>query len=173
MEEKRFYENETRLDQNQLIDLLANETLPTGRMLFSLFSDIVFIILLILSWDNENTGLYILLLTLLVLGLAGILFLIFGKKWLIKVTNKSFENGVVYQYKFYENEFTIDAIVNDKSSHIAMQYKGLEKVIFKGDYACIYINSVSMYFANLNNFGEDKGEVLKLLSPYSKKKSKR
>ena len=173
MDEKSFYRNETKLDQNQLVDLLANETLPTGRTLFSLFSDIVFILLLILSWDSENPGLYILLLTLLVFGLAGILFLIFGKKWLIKITNKSLENGVVYQYKFYDNEFTIDAIVNEKQSHIAMQYKGLEKVVFKGDYACIYINSVSMYFVNLSNFGEERDEVVKLLSPYKKKKSKR
>ena len=173
MEEKRFYKNETKLDHNQLIELLANETLPTGRMLFSLFSDIVFILLLILSWDNANPGLYILLLILLVFGLAGILFLILGKKWLIKITNKSLENGVIYQYKFYENEFSIDAIVNEKESHIAMQYKGLEKVVFKGDYACIYINSVSMYFVNLNNFGEDKEEVVNLLLPYKKKKSKR
>lgn len=173
MEEKKFYTNETKLNHDQLVDLLANETLPIGRMLFSLFSDIIFILLLILSWDSENPGLYIFLLILLVFGLAGILFLIFGKKWLIKITNKSLENGVVYQYKFYDNEFTIDAIANEKQSHIAMQYKGLEKVVFKGDYACIYINSVSMYFVNLDNFGEDKEEVVNLLLPYKKKKSKR
>ena len=173
MENNICYKNETKLNNDQIVDLLAEQTLPTGRMLFSLFSDIVFISLLILSWDSTNTGLYILLLILLVFGLAGILFLIFGKKWLIKITNKSLENGVVYQYKFYENEFTIDAIVNEKSSHIAMQYKGLEKVVFKGDFACIYINSVSIYFVNLSDFGDDKEEIVRLLSPYKKKKSKR
>ena len=173
MENNICYKNETKLNNDQIVDLLAEQTLPTGRMLFSLFSDIVFISLLILSWDSTNTGLYILLLILLVFGLAGILFLIFGKKWLIKITNKSLENGVVYQYKFYENEFTIDAIVNEKSSHIAMQYKGLEKVVFKGDFACIYINSVSIYFVNLSDFGDDKEEIVRLLSPYKKKKNKR
>ena len=173
MEEKKFYENETKLDQNQLVDLLANETLPTGRMLFSLFSDIVFILLLILSWENENPGLYILLLTLLVFGLAGILFLIFGKKWLIKITNKSLENGVTYNYVFYDNEFAVDSIVGDKTSHLAMQYAGLEKIIIKGDYAYIFINSVSIFFVDLNNFGDEKEEVIELFAPYKKKKSKR
>ena len=173
MEEKVFYRNETKLEYDKFVELLANETLPTGKMMFYLFSDFVFIMLLILSWDKENTGLYILLLILLIFGLGGILFLIFGKKWLIKITNKSFENGVLYQYKFYENEFCVDAVVNDKTSHIAMQYTGLEKVVFKGDYVCIYVNSVSMYFVDLNNFGDEREIVVKLLTPFKKKKSKR
>ena len=101
MEERNCYRNETKLEYDQFVKLLANETLPTGKMMFYLFSDFIFILLLILSWDNENPGLYILLLILLLFGLAGILFLIFGKKWLIKITNKSFEKGVLYQYKFY------------------------------------------------------------------------
>ena len=54
-----------------------------------------------------------------------------------------------------------------------MQYAGLEKVIFKGDYVCIYVNSVSMYFVDLNNFGDEKEAVVKLLTPFRKKKSKR
>ena len=173
MEERNCYRNETKLEYDQFVKLLANETLPTGKMMFYLFSDFIFILLLILSWDNENPGLYILLLILLLFGLAGILFLIFGKKWLIKITNKSFEKGVLYQYKFYENEFCIDAVIDDKTSHIAMQYAGLEKVIFKGDYVCIYVNSVSMYFVDLNNFGDEKEAVVKLLTPFRKKKSKR
>ena len=173
MEEKVCCRNETKLEYDQFVGLLANETLPTGKMMFYLFSDFVFILLLILSWDKKNPGLYVLLLILLLFGLAGILFLIFGKKWLIKITNKSFEKGVIYQYKFYENEFCVDAVVNDKISHIAMQYAGLEKVVFRGNYACIYVNSVSMYFVDLTNFGEDKEIVVKLLSPYKKKKSKR
>ncbi len=173
MEKQIRYQNETKLNHDEIVNLLAEQTLPTGRMLFSLFSDIVFILLLVLSWDNDNIGLYILLLILLVFGLAGILFLIFGKKWLIKISNKSLENGVIYQYNFYENEFSIDATLNGKTSHIAMQYKGLEKVVFKGNFICIYINNVSMYFVDLNNFGEKKEEVIQLLSPYKKKKSKR
>ena len=79
----------------------------------------------------------------------------------------------MYQYKFYENEFCVDAVVNDKTSHIAMQYTGLEKVVFKGDYVCIYVNSVSMYFVDLNNFGDERETVVKLLTPFKKKKSKR
>ena len=173
MEEKIKYQNETKLTQEQIVNLLAEQTLPKSTMLISLFSDLIFILILIISWDKENNGLYILLLILLIFGLAGILFLIFGKKWLIKITNKSFEKGVIYQYKFYENEFCVDAVVNDKISHIAMQYAGLEKVVFRGNYACIYVNSVSMYFVDLTNFGEDKEIVVKLLSPYKKKKSKR
>ena len=173
MEEKVFYRNETKLEYDKFVELLANETLPTGKMMFYLFSDFVFIMLLILSWDKTNPGLYILLLILLIFGLGGILFLIFGKKWLIKITNKSFENGVLYQYKFFENEFCVDAVVNDKTSHIAMQYTGLEKVVFKGDYVCIYVNSVSMYFVDLKNFGDERETVVRLLTPFKKKKSKR
>jgi hypothetical protein len=173
MDDKIKFLNETTLNQDQLVDLLAEQTLPTGRMLFSLFSDLIFILILILSWDSENVGLYITLLVFLIFGLAGILFLIFGKKWLIKISNKSLSNGVIYKYCFYENEFSIDSIINDKTSHLAMQYKGLEKVVIKGDFACLYINSVSMFFVDLKNFGEYKDEVIKMLAPYKKKKSKR
>lgn len=173
MEDKIKYENETKLNNEQIVQLLAEQTLPAGRMLFSLFSDLIFILILILSWDSTNNGLYITLLIFLLFGLAGILFLIFGKNWLIKVSNQSLANGVIYKYCFYEKEFSIDSIINDKTSHLAMQYKGLEKVVFKGDYACLYINSVSMFFVDLNNFGKDKDEVIKILAPYKKKKSKR
>lgn len=173
MDDKIKYQNETKLNQDQLVNLLAEQTLPTGRMLLSLFSDLIFIIILILSWDSQNVGLYITLLILLLFGLAGILFLIFAKKWLIKVSNKSLENGVIYKYCFYEKEFTIDSIINEKNSHLAMQYSGLEKVVIKGDYACLYVNNVSMFFVDLNNFGEDKEEIIKIFTQYKKKKSKR
>ena len=173
MEEKIKYQNETKLTQEQIVNLLAEQTLPKSTMLISLFSDLIFILILIISWDKENNGLYILLLILLIFGLAGILFLIFGKKWLIKISNTSLSNGVTYKYCFYETEFTIDSVINDKNSHLAMQYKGLEKVVIKDDYACLYINSVSMFFVDLNNFGDDKEIIVKLLTPYKKRKSKR
>ena len=110
---------------------------------------------------------------MLSIGLVVCILLLIFKKWLVKVTNKSLENGVTYNYVFYENEFAVDSIVGEKTSHLAMQYAGLEKIIIKGDFAYIFINSVSIFFVDLNNFNEEREEVIKLFAPYKKKKSKR
>ena len=171
--ERKKYINETKLNQDEIVGLLAQQTLPLSRMMMSITSIVILILFLILSWDKENNGLYIVLTIMLSLGLVICILLLIFKKWLVKVTNKSLENGVTYNYVFFENEFVVDSIVGDKTSHLAMQYSGLEKIIIKGDYAYIFINSVSIFFVNLNNFGDEKEEVIELFAPYKKKKSKR
>ena len=133
----------------------------------------ILMVILILTWDKENVGLYIALTVMLSIALIVSILLIIFKKWLVKVTNKSLANGVVYNYVFYENEFVVDSVVGENSSHLAMQYEGLEKIVVKGDYAYLFINSVSTFFVDLNNFNEEREEVIQLFAPYKVKKSKR
>ena len=171
--EKVRYENETNLNQEQLIDLLAQQTLPLSKLMMYMSSILILILILILNWDSSNQALYIILSSLLGVSLILVILLLIFKKKLIKVTNTSLANGVTYKYVFYENEFIIDSIVNEKTSHTVMQYKGLEKIVIKGDYAFIYLNSVSIYFVDLNCFTDGKEEVIKIFSQYKKKKSKR
>lgn len=167
------YENETRLNQDKLIDLLAKQTLPTSRLVFTIVSDLVLMLIVILNFDKENPGLYIALLVLLSIAVVVTVLLIVGKKWLIKIGNKSLSNGVVYKYVFYENEFSIDSIINDKTTHLVMKYEGLEKIIIKDDFAYLYIDNASIFFVDMNEFGLYKEEVLKLFAPFKKKKKKR
>lgn len=171
--EKIKYENETRLNQDELVNLLAQQTLPAKKMIISIASILILAIILILNWDQENPGVYILMTVLLSIGLIGLILLFIGKKWLIKISNKSLSSGVIYQYTFYENEFKVDSIINENKNHMAMRYEGLEKIVIKDDYAYLYINNVSIFFVNLNNFGDEKEEAIKLFSPYMIKKSKR
>ncbi len=171
--EKIKYENETKLNQDKLVDLLSEQTLPLKKMIVSISSIVILLLILILNWDKENQGIYILMSILLGLGFVGLCLLLIFKKWLIKISNKSLSSGVVYKYTFYENEFKVDSIVDGKENHMAMRYEGLEKIVVKNDFAYLYINSVSIFFVNLNNFGEEKEEVIKIFLPYKTKKSKR
>ena len=171
--EKIKFENETRLTQDEMVDLLAQQTLPLSKILLYITSIVILIIILILNWDFNNAGLYITLTVMLSLALLFVILLLIFKKWLIKISNKQLANGVIYNYVFYENEFSVDSTIGDKTSHLAMKYSGLEIIKVKGDFALIYINNVSMFFVNLNNFNVEREEVLKLFSPYRKKKSKR
>jgi hypothetical protein len=116
---------------------------------------------------------YILLTVLLAIGLIGLILLLIGKKWLIKISNKNLANGVLYQYTFYEKEFSVDTIVGGKKDHMAMKYSGLEKIVIKDNIAYLYINSVSIFFVNLDNFAGEKEEVIKIFSQYKRKNSKR
>lgn len=171
--EKIKYENETKLNQDELVTLLSHQTLPISKLVISISSILILVLILILNWDNNNPGIYILMTILLGIGLIGIILLFIGKKWLIKVSNKSLANGVVYQYTFYENEFKVDSIIGESKSHLAMRYDGLEKIVIKNDIAYLYINNVSIFFVDMNNFASDKEEVIKLFTPYKIKKSKR
>ena len=170
--DKIKYENETKLSQDELIDLLALNTLPLSKMIWYITMMFVLQIILIMFWDNTNPGLYIALSVMIAIGLTGTILLLVFKKKLLKASNKSLMNGVVYRYIFYENEFVLDTIIGEKTSHQVLKYEGLEKIVIKDDYAFLYVNNVSIYFVNMNNF-EQKEEVIKLFEPYKKKKSKR
>ena len=171
--EKLRYENETKLNQDQLIDLLSQQTLPLSKLITYISSILILTLILILNWDSSNQDLYIILTVLLGLGLVFVVLILIFKKWLIKISNTNLASGVTYKYIFYENEFSVDSTINEKTSHMAMQYKGLEKIVVKEDYAFIYLNSVSIFFVDLNSFEGCKEEVIKLFAPYKKKKSKR
>lgn len=172
--EKRIYKNETKLNQEELVRLLAKQTLPLSKFFVSVGSIVVLLSLLIIFWDKEDPGLYIAMTVLLSVGLVGLVLLYLGKKWLIKVSNKSLSNGVTYQYEFYDKGLRVDSILGEKTSTTQIQYVNLEKVIFRGEIVYLYFNNVSIFFVDLNNFNEDeKEEVTKILMPYTIKKSKR
>ncbi len=171
--EKIKYYNETKLNQDELVSLLSEQTLPAKKMIISISSIVILFIILLLNWDKENPSMYILLTVLLAIGLIGLILLLIGKKWLIKISNKNLANGVEYQYTFYENEFSVDIIVGGKKDHMAMKYSGLEKIVIKDNIAYLYINSVSIFFVDLDNFADRKEEVIKIFSEYKRKKSKR
>ena len=171
--ERKKYINETKLNQDEIVRLLAQQTLPLSRMLMSITSLLILMVVLILSWDKENNGLYITVTVMLSVGLIISVLLIIFKKWLVKISNKSLAMGVTYNYTFYENEFVVDSTIGDKTSHLVMQYEGLEKIVIKDDYAYLFINTVSIFFVDLNNFKEEKEEVINLFTPYKKKRSKR
>lgn len=167
------FENETKLNQEEVLNLLAKQTLPLSRMLMIALSILVLSLILILNWDTKNPGAYIMMAVLLGIGLVGVLLLIFGKKWLIRVSNKSLKDGVTYKYVFYENEFVVDTIVGENKSHTVMKYEGLEKIEIKDDYAFLYLNNVSIYFVDMNKFQIEKEVIVKLFAPYKKRRSKR
>lgn len=171
--EKIKYENTTNLNHEQILDLLAKQTLPLSKMIMIVISILVLSVILILNWDSTNPGAYIMMSILLGFGLVGVLLLIFGKKWLIKVSNKSLKDGVTYKYVFYENEFVVDTIVGENKTHNVMKYEGLEKIDLKDGYAFLYLNNVSIYFVDMNEFYDNKLDVIKLFAPFKKKKSKR
>ena len=170
--EKIKYENETVLTQDELIDLLALNTLPLSKMIWYMVMMLVLQTILIIYWDNSNPGLYIALTIMIAIGLLGTILLLVFKKKLLRVSNKSLKDGVVYQYIFYENEFVLDTKIGDKTNHQVLKYEGLEKIVIKDDYAFLFLNNVSIYFVNMNNF-EQKEEVIKLFAPYKKRKNKR
>ena len=170
--ERIKYENETILKEDELIDLLSLNTLPLSKMIWYMTMMIVLQVILIMFWDSTNPGLYIALTVMIAIGLIGTILLLVFKKKLLKASNKSLKDGVVYKYIFYENEFVLDTKIGDKTNHQVLKYEGLEKIVIKDDYAFLYVNNVSIYFVNMNNF-EQKEEVIKLFEPYKKKKSKR
>ena len=172
--EKINYKNETNLNQDQLVSLLADQTLPFKKMLISICSIVILLGILIFFWDNETLGLFIALTVLLSIGLIGVILLLIGKKWLIKVSNKSLENGVKYLYTFYESGVKIESLLSGKNSVTQIQYNNLEKVVIKEDFIYLYANNVSIYFVDNNTFFDGKKEeVINLLKPYQVKKSKR
>ena len=80
--EKIKYENETVLTQDELIDLLALNTLPLSKMIWYMVMMLVLQTILIIYWDNSNPGLYIALTIMIAIGLLGtILLLVFKKKY--------------------------------------------------------------------------------------------
>ena len=150
--DKIKYENETILKEDELIDLLSLNTLPLSKMIWYMIMMIVLQVILIMFWDNANPGLYIALTVMIAIGLIGTILLLVFKKKLLKASNKSLKDGVVYKYIFYENEFVLDTKIGDKTNHQVLKYEGLEKIVIKDDYAFLYVNNVSIYFVNLNNF---------------------
>ena len=166
--------NETKLNQEELVDLLSEQTLPLSKMIISIGSILILFTILIFAWDKENPSLYILMTVLLSIGLAGVILLLVGKKWLVKVSNKSLVNGVTYNYTILDKGLKIESIMGEKQSTTQVQYATLEKIVIKNDMAYIYVNNVSIFFLKLNNFSlEEKEEVIKLFEPYKIKKSKR
>ena len=91
--EKIKYYNETKRNQDELVSLLSEQTLPAKKMIISISSIVILFIILILNWDKENPSMYILLTVLLAIGLIGLILLLIGKKWLIKISNKNLANG--------------------------------------------------------------------------------
>ena len=86
--EKIKYYNETKLNQDELVSLLSEQTLPVKKMIISISLIVILFIILLLNSDKENPSMYILLTVLLAIGLIGLILLLIGKKWLIKISNK-------------------------------------------------------------------------------------
>ena len=167
------YTNETKLTQDELVTLLSKETLSITKFCVSLGSIITLLTLLFITWDTNDNTTYVILTVLLSICLILTILMFIGKKYIIKFDNKSLKDGITYKYTFYENEFVIDTVIGEKTNHLVLQYKGLERIKVKGNYAVLYANTISMYFVNMDNFTEGKEEILKLFSLYKKKKSKR
>lgn len=167
------YKNETKLNQDELVDLLATQTLSSRKVIVSISSMVILLGLLIFFWDNNSLGLFIAITVLLSIGLVGIILLAIGKKWLIKVSNKQLVSGVTYFYTFNDKGVKIESVLGENKSVNQIQYYNLEKVVFKDEFIFLYANNVSIYFVSLNGFIDGKEEVIKLLEPYKIKKSKR
>lgn len=168
------YKNETKLNQDELVDLLSKQTLPLSKMITSICSILVLLTILILSWDNSNAGLYIVMSVLLGIGLVGVVLLLIGKKWLIKVSNKSLVHGVTYNFTITDKGIKIESLIDEKESVTQVLYTNLEKIVIKDEIAHIYVNNVSIFFMKLNQFSEeDKEVVIKLFEPLKVRKSKR
>ena len=71
--EKIKYYNETKLNQEELVSLLSEQTLPAKKMIISISSILILFIILLLNWDKENPSMYILLTVLLTIGLIGLI----------------------------------------------------------------------------------------------------
>lgn len=168
------YKNESKFTQEELVDLLSKQTLPLPKMIISIGSILILLLILVLSWDKENPTLYIVMSILLGIGLIGVILLLIGKKWLIKVSNKSIVNGVIYNYTLTDKGFKVESTIGEKQTVTQAQYCNLEKIIIKEDIAHLYFNNVSIFFLKLENFTEEeKEEVIKLFEPFKIKKSKR
>ena len=81
--EKLRYENETKLNQDQLIDLLSQQTLPLSKLITYISSILILTLILILNWDSSNQDLYIILTVLLGLGLVFVVLILIFKKFLL------------------------------------------------------------------------------------------
>lgn len=172
--EKVCYKNETKLNQEELVNLLAKQTLPLPKMMMTIGSMAILLGILIFFWDSQNPGLFVALTVLLGIGLVGVILLLIGKKWLIKISNKSLENGVTYSYEFYKSGLKIESTLGENKSVNQIQYHNLERVVINEDMIYLFANNVSIYFVDVNQFEEGKKEgVIKLLSPYKVKKCKR
>lgn len=171
--ENKQYTNQTKLNQDELVSLLATQTLPLSKMIISLASIVILTVLLILNWDNNDLALYIILTVLLSLGLIGTILLFIGKKWLIKVSNKELANGVIYDYLFNEGGFKVECTIGDKKSQQNIRFAEVEKILIKDRYAFIYANNVSIYFVDMEAFGDDKVLMENIFDKYKIKKSKR
>lgn len=171
--ENKKYINKTKLNQDELVSLLATQTIPVSKLIMSLSSIVILTVLLILNWDNEQLALYIILTVLLAFGLIGTILLFVGKKWLIKVSNKELSCGVIYDYVFTSEGFKVECTLGEKKTQQNIRFAEVEKIIFKDGYAFIYANNVSIYFVEMNAFNEYKEEVTNIFNQYKVKKSKR
>jgi hypothetical protein len=171
--EKRIYKNQTKLSQDEIVSLLATQTIPVSKLVISISSIVILALLVILTWDQEQLAMYILLTVLLSLGLIGTILLFVGKKWLIKISNKELANGVTYDYTFTSDGFKVESRLGEKQTQQSIRFAEVEKIVIKEDYSYIYANNVSIYFVDMHSFEEGKDEMIEVFSRYIKKKSKR
>ena len=52
--EKIKYYNETKLNQDELVSLLSEQTLPAKKTIISISSILILFTILLLNWDKEN-----------------------------------------------------------------------------------------------------------------------
>ena len=131
------------------------------------------VFILIFFWDSQNPGLFVALTVLLGIGLVGVILLLIGKKWLIKISNKELANGVIYDYTFTADGFKVESRLGEKQIQQSIRFAEVEKIVIKEDYSYIYANNVSIYFVDMNSFEDGKDEMMEVFSRYKKKKSKR
>ena len=166
------YINNTKLSFDEFASLLLKMSSNRRKMIISASSSLILLLIVILNWDSNSLIAYILMSGLIVIGFTLSLLVLFLEKWMIKKTNKQFENGVEYIYTFKENEVVVTSVINSEKKSFTFSYQSLSKVVISEDNIYLYPTSVSVYCVSLAGFSneEEKNAVKNMLSTYQKKK---
>ena len=173
MKKKLIASNNTHLEQDEIVSLLAKRASSNYRMIFTASALAILQTILIITWDNSLAWLYILLTCLVSLGIVGCILLMVFKKALIKISNPNLANGVTYKYSFYDDVFKIETVLGDKKGYSVMKYNDLERIVVTSDFVYFYVNKVSIFFASVDKMHGNMNVMNEVFAKYSKKKSKR
>ena len=173
MEKKLIASNNTQLNQDEIVTLLARRASSNKRMILTGIALLVLETIVILSWDKDMSWLYILLTCLIGVGFTGCILLMVFKKALIKISNPNLANGVTYKYSFYDDVFKLETLLGDKKGYSVMKYNDLEKIVVTNDYIYFYVNKVSIFFASVDKMHGNTNQMKEIFAKYSVKKNKR
>lgn len=85
---------------------------------------------------------------------------------IMKKNNNNFNDGVVFSYEFFDDEFKVESVLTGQISSTVVKYNSLFKSELKDNYVYIFISKAQCYLLKLDGFNceEDKNKVLDLLN---------